>query len=126
MSSVEKVKQFNEVLETLLLQFAPIIGTTYHRYFKMYAKANAVDPIKYFWIYANPLEEKILSRDETYFTNADNHKESSDGYEGSFEEIMRLTGIYEKLDDQSRDALWDFTQALFVLAKEYNTIKSNK
>lgn len=123
MSKSEKIKSFNEVLESLLQQFSPIIGTSYHYYFKQYVRANAIDPIKYFWHYAGDLEDKILKRDETYFTNTENHKEKAEGVEGSFDEIIRLKGIYEKLDGPSIDALWDYTQALFVLAKEYNSMK---
>ena len=64
MSKSEKIKSFNEVLESLLQQFSPIIGTSYHYYFKQYVRANAIDPIKYFWHYAEDLEDKILKRDE--------------------------------------------------------------
>jgi hypothetical protein len=127
MAKVEKIKIFNEILENLLLQLSPKIGTSYHYYFKQYLRVNAVTPINNFWFFAEPLEKKILSRDETYFTNPDNHIDAVKEYDTEnqvgLDEILRLKGIYEELDNEGRDGLWDITQALFVIAKEYNELK---
>ena len=49
MSKVEKIKSFNEILETFLKQLSPIIGTTYHFYFQKLVKANAVMQIQQFY-----------------------------------------------------------------------------
>jgi hypothetical protein len=130
MSKVEKVKEFNEILENLLLQLSPKIGTSYHTFFKMYLKANAISPINNFWFFAEPLESKILSRDETYFTNPDNHvdvvREHDKENQVSLDEILRLKDVYEELDQKGKDGLWDFTLVLFTLAKEYNQLKIKK
>jgi len=123
MSKVEKIKLFNEILENLLLQLSPKIGTTYHYYFKQFLKVNAVTPINNFWYFAEPLENKILSRDETYFTNTENHTDTVKDYDQGLDEVLRLKGIYEELDEKGRDGLWDITQALFIIAKEYNDLK---
>jgi len=123
MSRAEKIKMFNEILEDLLQQLSPKIGTTYHFYFKKYIKINAITPINNFWYYAEDLGEKIMNRDETYFTNADNHKEKVQNSDNGLDEILRLKGIYEELDKEGRNNLWDITQALFLLAKEYNDMK---
>ena len=42
---ISKVKGFNEILESLLIQMSPIIGTTYHKQFMMIIK---MDPLRFF------------------------------------------------------------------------------
>ena len=64
-----------------------------------------------------------MKKDETYFTNADNHKEKVNSDKG-LDEILRLKGIYEELDKEGRKNLWDITQGLFILAKQYKLSKS--
>lgn len=123
MSRVDKIKAFNEILEDLLKQLSPKIGTTYSHYFAKYIKINAITPINHFWYYAEELEEKIMNRDESYFTNADNHKDKLKNHDNGLDEVLRLKGIYEELDTEGRNNLWDITQALFVLAQEYNQLK---
>ena len=117
------IRDFNDILGNLLQQLAPKIGTTYHHYFTKFIKINAVTPINNFWYYAEDLEEKIMTKDETYFTNADNHKEKVNSDKG-LDEILRLKGIYEELDKEGRKNLWDITQGLFILAKQYKLSKS--
>jgi len=118
------IRDFNDVLGNLLQQLAPKIGTTYHHYFTKFIKINAVTPINNFWYYAEDLEEKIMTKDETYFTNADNHKEKVQNTDKGLDEILRLKGIYEELDKEGRKNLWDITQGLFILAKQYKISKS--
>ena len=36
------IKEFNVILETFLSQLSPLIGTTYHHYFKKLTKVNPV------------------------------------------------------------------------------------
>ena len=65
-----------------------------------------------------------MTKDETYFTNADNHKEKVQNSDKGLDEILRLKGIYEELDKEGRKNLWDITQGLFILAKQYKLSKS--
>jgi hypothetical protein len=127
MTKIEKIKLFNEILENLLLQLSPKIGSGYHFWFLFYKKINAITPINNFWFFAEPLENKILNRDETYFTNPDNHTDNVKKYDKEnkvgLDEILRLKGIYEELDSDGRNNLWDITQALFITAKEYIELK---
>jgi len=71
------------------------------------------------------MKDKILNRDETYFTNPDNHvdkvKESKE--ENALDEIIRLKGIWEKLSDESKDNVWDMTTAMLIIAMEYLELK---
>ena len=119
----EKIKTFNEILEDLLKQLSPIIGTSYHFYFKKIIKINATLAMQNFLYYAIPLRNKIDSRDETYFTNEDNHRDLTKEYDEGLQEIIRLKGIWEKLDDKSKEGLWDITQVLLFTSLEYIELK---
>ena len=123
MSVAEKIKTFNSILEDLLKKLEPIIGSSYHSYFTKYIKYNYVYPIQQFILYAIPMKEKILNRDETYFTNTENHTEHFTGYDEGLQEILRLKGIWEKLDNKSKDGLWDITQVLLFTSLEYIELK---
>ena len=76
-----------------------------------------------FLYYAIPLRNKINERDETYFTNEDNHKDEVKDYDQGLQEIIRLKGIWEKLDAQSKEGLWDITQVLLHIGTEYMELK---
>tara|TARA_B100000768_G_scaffold181829_2_gene206733 strand:+ start:3960 stop:4328 length:369 start_codon:yes stop_codon:yes gene_type:complete len=121
MSKVEKVKQFNVMMETFLGQISPLVGTSYRHYFEKLVKANCIMPIKQFYIYVSPFKNKIITKDESYFTESQNFKEQITG-DSIFQEIIRLTNIYEKLDNDNRNQMWMYFQALFVLSEEYNKL----
>ena len=46
MPNIEKVKEFNQIIESFLIQVSPIVGTSYHFYYKKLIKVNAIEPIK--------------------------------------------------------------------------------
>ena len=125
MSIGEKIKFFNGLVESFLQQLSPFIGTSYHHYFTKLIKFNAVMPIQNFIYYAIPMKDKILNRDETYFTNPDNHvdKVKESKQDNALDEIIRLKGIWEKLSDESKDNVWDMTQAMLITAMEYLELK---
>jgi uncharacterized membrane protein len=53
----------------------------------------------------------------------EDYKEYDTKNQIGLDEILRLKGIYEELDSEGRDGLWDITQALFIIAKEYSELK---
>ena len=95
MSTSDLIKTFNSILESFLQQISPLVGTSYHHYYKQLIKVNAILPVQYFIQYALPMQDKILARDETYFTNPENHKEKIP--ENGLAEILRLQGIWVQL-----------------------------
>jgi hypothetical protein len=126
MSKGEIIRSFNSILENFLQQVSPLIGTSYCHYFKQFIKANCVLPIQYFInnIYNNNnLENKILNRDESYFTDPETYSEITKEYDSGMMEIIRLKGIYEQLSSDSKDNVWDISQALLILSKEYLALK---
>lgn len=124
--SKEKIKQFNEILDSFLIQISSLVGTSYHYHFQQIIKVNSILPVEQFLVYALPMREKILNRDETYFTNNDNHKDTIGDCEATLNEIIRLQGIYSQLDTTSKSNLWDILQALLILGEEYLVMNKEK
>lgn len=120
MSKVEKIKNFNDILETFLQQLSPIIGTSYHYYFKKLVKVNSLMPIQQFLSEVLPFKEKIMNKDESYFLKIEENAEDKiQGDQKVLNEILRLKDIYSELDENSRVEVWNYFQALIVLSEEY-------
>jgi len=118
---ISKVKGFNEILESLLIQMSPIIGTTYHKQFMMIIKMNAMMPIKSFIKRSVPFRDKIINRDESYF-ETDTAVNTLDVNVKYMNNILQLQNIYTKLDKVSRDNVWQIFQCMLVLAEEWNSL----
>ena len=117
--SKENIKQFNDIINSFLIQCSPLVGTTYQYRYSQIIKCNALLPIEQFLINVLPLRDKILNRDETYFDNNEQELNKFTGPELSLNEIIKLRGIYSKMDQESKDNSWDILQALLILAEEY-------
>jgi hypothetical protein len=117
--ATEKIKQFNEILSSFLIQISPLVGSTYYQQFEMIVKYNSILPIEQFLVHALPVRDKILSRDESYFTTNSNHVDKIGGNEWVLDEILRLQNIYNQLDETSRSNVWDIFQAMLILGEEY-------
>ncbi len=124
--ATEKIKQFNEILSSFLIQISPLVGSTYYQQFEMIVKYNSILPIEQFLVHALPVRDKILSRDESYFTTNSNHVDKIGGNEWVLDEILRLQNIYNQLDETSRSNVWDIFQAMLILGEEYINIKVKK
>jgi len=119
----EKIKQFNEILSSFLIQVSPLVGSTYHQQFQTVVKYNSLLPTEQFLIHALPVRDKILNRDESYFNNTTNHIDKIGDNEYVLNEILRLTNIYSQIDEESRSNVWDIFQAMLILGEEYINIK---
>ena len=146
-STSDIIKNFNSIFESLLIQISPMIGTTLSFNYEKIIKYNAVLPLEQFLVYALPLRDKIISRDETYFLSNDDESLSIldkkikigidlkekvlnnseevtvDKYKNAVDEILRLQNIYGVLDIESKNNIWDIFNALLVLGEEYIKIK---
>ena len=117
---IGKVKSFNEILESLLVQMSPIIGTTYHKKYMMIIKLNAMMPIQEFLLQATPVRDKILNRDESYFETDTALSTLVDVETKYIKNILKLQNIYTKLDKTSRDTVWQIFQCMLILAEEWS------
>lgn len=119
----DKIKQFNEILSSFLIQISPLVGSTYHNQFQTIVKYNSLLPIEQFLVHALPVRDKILNRDESYFNNNSNHIDKIGDNEYILNEILRLQNIYNEIDETSRSNVWDIFQAMLILGEEYIIIK---
>ena len=122
----EKIMLFNEILDSFLIQISPLVGTSYQYHFQQVIKVNSILPVEQFLVYALPMRDKIFNRDETYFTDNNNHTDKIGNSENILNEIIRLQGIYSQLDSTSKSNLWDILQALLILGEEYLVMNKQK
>ena len=129
-SPVEKIKQFNGIVEDFLKQTSPLVGSTYYFFFTKLIKVNSTMPIKCACEYLIKHKNLILTRDVNYFNEKNNYSDELGELQSSYSgydvmgEILRLSDIYYKLDESSRENVWDILQALLLLTLEYKAIMS--
>jgi hypothetical protein len=135
--AAEKIKAFNSIIESFLLQTSELVGTTYYTYFKKITKVNSLIAIENGICFMLPHKSKIFNKDDSYFSDDANlitqlntadisqfsQKMSNDQI---LSEIFRLKDIYYKLDDLSKDNVWNILQALTQLMIEYCDAKGIK
>ena len=122
LQSNEKIEEFNMLLESFLVQMTPFIGDLTDDFSKI-IKIEPDLPIDKFCGHALPVREKIMNREESYFTNTDNYKNSIGNDNDILNKILGLKNIYVKLDKESKSNVWDYFQALLVLSEEYVVLK---
>jgi len=122
MSKIDKIKEFNSIMELFLSQLSPIVGTSYHHYFKKLIRVNSLLPIQEYCKNVLPYKQKIMTKDESYFYNTDNHQNVIKDDRNTINEILRLKEIYTKLDKDSINEVWEYFQALIILSEEYKTL----
>ena len=116
------VSQFNEIIGSFLIQVVPLVGSTYYNNMQTIIKCNSALPIENFLYYAIECRDKIMNRDESYFTNKEVAINNIERVE-KLDEIFRLQNIYFVLDDTSKDNVWDIFQALLILGEDYIKVK---
>ena len=117
----EKINTFNEVLSSFLTELKPFIGDAFYMKFKVVSALSKKQPIKSFIEYVIPLQQKIIDRDETYFTD---YKTSKD--DNAISEFLHLNGMYDTLDQNSKDNVWQYLSLLLAITIEYIQIKNKK
>lgn len=130
--ATEIIKSFNAIIENFLSQTSELVGTTYYAYFQKIIKVNSLIAIENGIRYMLPHRDKIFNKDESYFSDDQtiiNGLSSSNVFnkyynDQTLSEIFRLKDIYYKLDNVSRDNVWDILQALTQLMIEYCKIKN--
>jgi hypothetical protein len=118
-TNTNTISEFNDIVLSLLLQLSTNIGIGYVTKFKSIITCNSVLPIERFLIYALPHRDKILQRDESYFTENDNYYKDLKDDDNKLNEILRLKNIYNILDNNSKKNIWNIFQAMLYLGDEY-------
>lgn len=123
MSKVEIIKEFNVIMGTFLKQTTPLVGTTYSYYFKKLIKVNSTQPIKEFCANVLPYRQQIMDKDENYFSNDSTCEELVKGEYYQLSNILKLKSIYFKADENTREEIWAYFQALVLLSEQYKELK---
>jgi len=116
------VSEFNEILSSFLVQIIPIIGSSYQNNLKTIIKCNSTLPIENFLYYAIEHREDIMNKDERYFCDRKEMAKSTNRND-KLAEIFELQNIWELLDIDSKDSVWEIFQALLILGDDYIKIK---
>ena len=107
--------QFNNILLILIKQLSPYIGTSYGSKFEILISTNDILPIEQFLVHALPIREYIENKDVAYFNN-NNFINSTDNI---LCEILKLKNIYQQIDDESKNNIWEYLQAMLILGDDY-------
>jgi hypothetical protein len=115
------VKEFNKISIDFLEQTSQIAGKKYLSKFKFITGINNMYAIDRFIKNVLPYKEYISAKDEEFFVNKNVDSEFA-------EDIIWIKEAYFKLDDISKDNVWNIVTALVLLAEERQklTKKSNK
>ncbi len=119
------IKKFNNLLNSFLVQLSPILGSTYLFYFKKLCKYNAIAPLNYFINNIYQYKNQIMDKDISYFKNDNQVVKDCDSDDYKLQEIFKLRGIFDKINEKSRNNTWMYLQALIGLAEEYVILKKN-
>jgi hypothetical protein len=117
---VQKIKEFNMVVMTFLKQIENVCDISYIDEFKRVIDTNSTLPIDKFVAYVIPVREKIINKDDSYFY--DEYQVDTDN-ENILSHILKLKHVYSKLDDVSKNSIWDFFQAMLIISEEYLILK---
>lgn len=126
MNKSKYIKSFNRLVTSLLSQLSPIIGSSYYSNFNKLIKYNSIVPLQHFIENMYEHRQEIINKDEKYFYNYDlNSIDELNSDKSLLDEVLRLKNIYEKVDDDSKNNLWTYLQAMLGIAEEYLMISNN-
>ena len=121
----EIIKKFNDITKDLLNDMKGIIGSSYSFKFNMISRVNSSLPIQKFNVNVLKFKKYILEKNPEYFTNEsiiiNELKDFSDNEKEYYmNEYYYLKNIYENIDNQSKDNLWDILIVLTYLCENYH------
>ena len=120
MNKAKYIKSFNNLVSSLLSQLSPFIGSSYYSNFNKLIKYNSILPINHFIENTYPYKNEIINKDEKYFNGYDlNLIDQLNSDKTLLDEVLRLKNIYNKVDEESKNNLWTYLQAMLGIAEEY-------
>lgn len=126
MNKAKYIKSFNKLVSSLLSQLSPLIGSSYYSNFNKLIKYNSIIPINHFIENAYSYKNEIINKDEKYFNDYDlNSINELNSDKTLLDEVLRLKNIYNKVDEESKNNLWTYLQAMLGIAEEYILANNN-
>ncbi len=118
--STKEISKFNslleELLEKLIAKFQNHKLKSYRRFFLMMKNVQPKMPANLFMSGCINYRNEITSRDENFFITSSDIKEKSK-YFGNFTEDCGIESYWSELSIQTKTAIWDYIQTLFVLGE---------
>ncbi len=116
------IKEFNKISIDFLTQTSNLVGNKYLYKYKLITKINCAYAIDSFIQKVLPFKEQIVNKNEDFFIN----KSSDANMKEYINDIIGIQEVYFKLDDNSKENIWDILLALVYLAEERYKLKNQK
>jgi hypothetical protein len=108
------IKQFNDISLEFMKQTEKITGKSYIIQFKLMISLNSIMAIDMYIRNILPYKKFIYNKDERFFINMD----IDNSYMNYFSDILTLKKIFKQLDKDTKNNIWEYIQALTLLAEE--------
>jgi hypothetical protein len=112
------IKQFNDISLEFMKQSEKITGSSYTYQFKLMTKINSLIAIDMYIKNILPYKNYIYNKDERFFINMD----IETSYMAYLTDIIQIKKIFKQLDKETKNNIWEYIQALTLLAEEKSTI----
>jgi hypothetical protein len=132
----EIVNNFNLQLEELFNIIETIYSTDMIKRYKLMVstviKINAIKLIEQYVIHALEFADKIYNKDESFFyehtedeikLKLGKTKLRKELHETSVVEVLNLKKVWQTLDNETKDIVWEYFQLLTYYAQEYFKLK---
>ena len=106
------INQFNTISLDFIKQTEKITGKSYINQFRLITSFNNIMPIEMYIKNILPYKRYIYNKDERFFINmnVDNMYYFSD--------IIRIKNVFKHLDKDTKNNIWEYIQALTILAEQ--------
>lgn len=119
MSIENTVNDFNNILYSLFEQVRDKISSSYLIQYKLLISVNPKSPINNFKEFIYPNRKKILLKDESFFLNETNYIKDSKLVSNFESYIKEIKMIYNELENDSKDNIWDYFICMTYICKKY-------
>lgn len=93
--------------------------TSYYSKFKIAKMIDKTIPIKIYMGGCLEFKQQIKDRDSDFFKNRSSFVNKCVKYSHSFSSDIGIVNYWESLSNESKKAIWDYIQTLFVMGEMY-------
>ena len=116
------IKDFNTIVEDLLIQTTYLVGTKYLFNYRMMVRVNLIAPIENFTENMLHYKNQINNKDIDFFINK-NIDCSKYNIDINNNDIFDLKKIFLNIDEESKENIWRILQALIILCEDRLKLK---
>ena len=108
------INQFNTISVDFIKQTEKITGKSYINQFRLITSFNNIMAIEMYIKNILPYKRYIYNKDERFFINMD----INNSYMDYFTDISILKKKFKQLDNETKNNIWEYIQALTLLADD--------